>query len=196
MARKVIVVTDGDHLARRALQIAAKQIPARVISRSAGNPTVLTADELIHFVKQAKFDPVIVMFDDNGNGGHASGEKALLELAAHPDVDVIGALAVASNTSYVRGVHVNFSIDCMCRKVQSGVNKDGIAIHPRKVFGDTVDVLRKLAVPVVVGIGDIGKMGGRDAPERAAPVTTAAIRAILQTVPMHTLAHASTPSDA
>lgn len=196
MARKVIVVTDGDHLARRALQIAAKQIPARVISRSAGNPTVLTADELIHFVKQAKFDPVIVMFDDNGNGGHASGEKALLELAAHPDVDVIGALAVASNTSYVRGVHVDFSIDCMCRKVQSGVNKDGIAIQPRKVFGDTVDVLRKLAVPVVVGIGDIGKMGGRDAPERAAPVTTAAIRAILQTVPMHTLAHASTPSDA
>lgn len=177
--RKVIVVTDGDDLSRRALQMAARQIPARVISRSAGNPTKLTAPQLVDYVKRAKYDPVIVMFDDNGDRGVSVGEQALFDLVAHPDVEVIGALAVASNTSLVQGIEVDFSIDCTGRRVESGVNKDGIAIGSDKVFGDTVDVLRRLRVPVVVGIGDIGKMGGRDSPERASPITTAALRAIV-----------------
>jgi stage V sporulation protein AE len=177
--RRVIVVTDGDHLARRALKMAAKQLRVHVISRSAGNPSKLTAPELVRYVMDAERDPVIVMFDDNGDGGQSSGEQALVDFVAHPSVRVIGALAVASNTSLVQGVKVDFSIDCMGRRVTSGVNKDGIAIAPNKIYGDTVDVLRKLRVPVVVGVGDIGKMGGRDAPERASPVTTAALQAIL-----------------
>lgn len=177
--RRVIVVTDGDHLARRALKIAAKQLQIRVISRSAGNPSKLTALELVSYVLEAKRDPVIVMFDDNGDGGQSAGEQALLDFVAHPAVRVIGALAVASNTSLVQGVPVDFSIDCMGRHVASGVNKDGVATAPSKIYGDTVDVLRKLRVPVVVGVGDIGKMGGRDAPERASPITTAALQAIL-----------------
>lgn len=40
--RRVILVTDGDHIAKRALQVAAKRIHARVISRSAGIPTPLS----------------------------------------------------------------------------------------------------------------------------------------------------------
>ncbi|HHW49425.1 MAG TPA: stage V sporulation protein AE, partial [Clostridiaceae bacterium] len=43
--RKVILVTDGDSVAKEAVEIAASNIGARCISDSAGNPTVLTGQE-------------------------------------------------------------------------------------------------------------------------------------------------------
>ena len=178
--RRVILVTDGDVLARRALEVAAKRIHARVISRSAGNPTPLSGVELVVFVKQAPYDPVIIMLDDNGNHYEGDGEEALQVLLVHPDIEIMGALAVASNTSLVLGVPVDFSIDYQGRRVETGVNKDGQAVAQYLVFGDTVDALRGLEVPVIVGIGDIGKMAGRDSPERGAPVTTRALRALIQ----------------
>lgn len=178
--RRVILVTDGDVLARRALEVAAKRIHARVISRSAGNPTPLSGVELVVFVKQAPYDPVIIMLDDNGNHYEGGGEEALQVLLVHPDIEIMGALAVASNTSLVLGVPVDFSIDYRGRRVETGVNKDGQAVAQYLVFGDTVDALRGLQVPVIVGIGDIGKMAGRDSPERGAPVTTRALRALIQ----------------
>jgi len=177
---KVILVTDGDQLAKRALEIAARRIRARVISRSAGNPTPLSGVELVVYVKQTPYDPVIIMLDDNGNHHEGGGEEALQVLLAHPDIEIMGALAVASNTSLVRGVPVDFSFDFQGRRVETGVNKDGQAIGRYLVFGDTVDALRGLEAPVIIGIGDIGKMGGRDAPERGAPVTTRALRALIQ----------------
>lgn len=177
--KRVILVTDGDTFARRALEIAAKQLNMRVISKTAGNPTPLSGVEIVHYVKQAKDDPVLVMFDDNGDGNQAGGEEALHVICHHPDIEVIGALAVASNTSLVSGVGVDFSIDEHGRQVSTGVDKDGHPIRRYMVFGDTVDALRELDLPVIVGIGDIGKMAGRDSPERAAPVTTIALQRLL-----------------
>lgn len=177
--RQVILVTDGDTFARRALEIAAKQLKMRVISRSAGNPTRLSGVEIVEYVKQAKYDPVLVMFDDNGDGNQARGEEALHVICNHPDIEVIGALAVASNTSLVGGVGVDFSIDANGHRVSTGVNKDGQPIPRYLIFGDTVDALSQLNLPVIVGIGDIGKMAGRDSPERAAPVTTEALRCLM-----------------
>ncbi|MCL6453257.1 MAG: stage V sporulation protein AE [Alicyclobacillus sp.] len=177
--KRVILVTDGDTLARRALEMAAKRLHLRVISRTAGNPTRLSGTEIVRYVKQTPYDPVLVMFDDNGDLHQAGGEEALRVLCSHPDIEVIGALAVASNTSSVQGVGVDFSIDASGQRVETGVDKLGRPIPRFLVFGDTVDALRDLDLPVIVGIGDIGKMHGADAPERAAPVTTAAIAAIL-----------------
>lgn len=179
--KRVIVVTDGDHIAKRALKIAAKRIHARIISRSAGNPTPLGGVELVNYIRQTPFDPVVVMLDDNGSSQQGDGEEAMAVLLSHPDVQVIGALAVASNTTFVQGVAVDFSIDCYGRRVETAVNKDGIVTSDFLIRGDTVDILSDVSVPVIVGIGDIGKMGGRDAPERGAPVTTKALNTIVDT---------------
>lgn len=188
--KRVILVTDGDTFARRALEMAARRLQLRVISKTAGNPTRLSGIEIVQYVAQTRSDPVLVMFDDNGDVHQAGGEEALRELCTHPDVEVIGALAVASNTRLVRGVGIDFSIDKNCNLVQSGVDKLGNPFPKFLVFGDTVDVLRDLDLPLIVGIGDIGKMHGHDSPERGAPVTTAAITAIIAHHNRKQLAHA------
>lgn len=193
--RQVILVTDGDTYARRALEIAARQLHMRVISRTAGNPTRLSGIEIVQYVKQAKYDPVLVMFDDNGNLNEGDGEEALRVLCTHPDIEVIGALAVASNTSLVQGVGVDFSIDANGHVVQTGVDKDGMPIRRYMVFGDTVDALRDLNLPVVVGIGDVGKMAGHDAPERAAPITRRALEAIVSAYGRRQNTAAHSPAD-
>lgn len=177
--RRVIVVTDGDQIAKRALKLAARRTNCRIILRTAGNPSRLSGIEIVKLIRQTPFDPVIVMFDDNGDEAISDGEMALSVLLGHPDVQVIGALAVASNTYSARGAAVDFSVDCNGQKVETAVNKEGIPINSYIVYGDTVDILRQHDVPIVVGIGDIGKMGGKDAPERGAPVTTRAIELIL-----------------
>jgi stage V sporulation protein AE len=179
VSRRIIVVTDGDKIALRALCIAAKRTHCRVISQSAGNPTRLGGIELVELIKQTPYDPVLVMLDDNGDYNESAGETALSVLAQHPDIRVIGALAVASNTPKVYGTAVDFSVDRRGNRVETGVDKDGIPIMDFMVFGDTVDILRKENIPLIVGIGDIGKMRGYDAPEKGAPVTTKALRLII-----------------
>jgi stage V sporulation protein AE len=183
--RRVIVVTDGDHMAKRALKMVAKQTECTVIIQSAGNPTRLTGERLVEFIQEAPFDPVIVMLDDNGDAHQSDGELALATLLTHPGIQVIGALAVASNTLATAGITVDFSFDCEGRRVESGVNKDGIAIDEYVVHGDTVDILRKHATPLIIGIGDIGKMAGHDSPERGSPITTKAIKYILSQEPIY-----------
>jgi len=42
-----------------------------------------------------------------------------------------------------------------------------------------VEILDRLNIPVVVGIGDIGKMDGADDPDRGSPLTTKALREIM-----------------
>lgn len=177
--KRVIVVTDGDHMALRALRMAARRTGCRVIAKSAGNPTPLSGVELVQCIRDAEGDPVIVMLDDNGDSNQSGGEEALSVLLHHPDVDVIAALAVASKTSSVEGAAVDFSIDRYGNRIERAVDKDGCESNSYIVEGDTVDILRRLDVPVVIGIGDIGKMHGMDAPERGAPVTTAAIEWVL-----------------
>ncbi|HBG17323.1 MAG TPA: stage V sporulation protein AE, partial [Firmicutes bacterium] len=48
-----------------------------------------------------------------------------------------------------------------------------------KLKGDTVDILNGLKIPLIVGIGDIGKMGQADDYEQGANITTRAIKEIL-----------------
>jgi stage V sporulation protein AE len=64
--RKVILVTDGDRIAKGAVEVAAANIGGRCISASAGNPTELEGREIIELIKSAHHDPVVVMVDDMG----------------------------------------------------------------------------------------------------------------------------------
>lgn len=176
---RVILVTDGDGVAREAVETAARNLGLRCISASAGNPTPLDGEQLVGLVRQAAHDPVVVMVDDRGDPGPGPGEQALAYLAAHPDVRVLGAVAVASDTPG-RGVPVDCSITADGAVVQGPVNKAGQPAGGTFLRGDTVGVLRRLRVPVVVGMGDPGKMAGADAAARGAYLTTRAIGVVLR----------------
>lgn len=179
--KKVILVTDGDSVARQALEVAAKRIGVRCISRSAGNPTTLSGLQLVELVKQAPYDPVVVMFDDCGLDGEGQGETALYEVATHPDIEVLGVIAVASHCYRSKGTPVHIALDRYGNLVGHAVDKDGQVKQdqPLRIFGDTVEVLNKLPVPLIVGVGDIGKMKAFDDVERGAPVTSKALQLIL-----------------
>ncbi|MXQ52190.1 stage V sporulation protein AE [Shimazuella alba] len=179
--RKVILVTDGDQIAKDSLEKAAKNIGGRCISLSAGNPSPLTADSLVSFITQAAYDPILVMFDDCGSSKTGSGESNLYEVATHPDIEVLGALVVASNCMRSRGTPVHMSLDSYGNIVSTGVNKFGYHQRQRtaRIYGDTVEILNKLSIPVIIGIGDIGKMRHRDTILIGSPVTTKAIQLIL-----------------
>lgn len=178
--RKVIFVTDGDSVARDVIESVAQKIGGRCISGSAGNPTMLTGVEIVEKIKQTPYDPVLVMFDDNGRMFKGKGETAMEYIAKHPDISVLGAIAVASNTKSVSGIKVDFSIDQNGNIVKNGVNKEGISMKDsNRVYGDTVDILNYLELPIIIGIGDIGKMDGRDHLKNGAPITLKAINIIL-----------------
>jgi stage V sporulation protein AE len=137
--------------------------------------------ELVELIKKAACDPVLVMFDDCGDVLEGAGERALRVVANHPDVEVLGVIAVASNCDRGWGAPVDVALDRYGQPVDHAVDKYG-RVHsemPLHIFGDTVGVLRELDVPVVVGIGDLGKMGNNDLPERGAPVTRKAVELIL-----------------
>lgn len=181
-ARNIIIITDGDRVASKAVQHVAQEIGGRCISCSGGNPTPLSGDELVTEILSAAYDPVLVMFDDNGQGGYGVGEMALRYVATHPQINVLGAIAVASNTEAVSGTHIDLSIDANGHVVESAVDKDGhIDPNPEnRVFGDTVDVLDDLKIPLIIGVGDVGKMQGHDHIRYGCPVTTKAVELILQ----------------
>lgn len=180
--RKVILITDGDHIAQKAVEIVAKQIGGRCISLSAGNPTPLSGREIVELIKQAECDPVLVMFDDNGHYGEGRGEQAMEYVVNHPEIEVLGAIAVASNTEWVRGTTVRFSVDNRGKIVEEAVDKDGYAQKSldNRIYGDTVDILSRLSIPHVIGIGDIGKMQGKDHLRYGCPVTLRAVKWILE----------------
>lgn len=180
--RKVILVTDGDYVAQKVIEEVARQIGGRCISLSAGNPTPLTGMQMVTLIKQAANDPVLVMFDDNGNYGCGRGEQAIEYVVKHPDIEVIGAIAVASNTKWVRGMQVQCSIDNLGRIVDEAVDKDGYSDRSLEnhIYGDTVDILNNLNVPNIIGIGDIGKMEGKDHIRHGSPITRKAVEWILE----------------
>ncbi|WP_307338965.1 stage V sporulation protein AE [Caldalkalibacillus uzonensis] len=180
--RHIIIITDGDDVARQVLQQVAKDIGGRCITRSAGNPTPLSGEEIVDLILQAKQEPVLVMFDDNGKAGYGSGESAMLQVAMHPSIEVLGVIAVASNTARTKCAHADVVIDAEGRIVEQGVDKDGDVLPSREkcIFGDTVETLDQLHIPIIVGIGDIGKMKGRDHIRYGAPVTHKAVEIILE----------------
>lgn len=179
--RKIIVVTDGDQVAREALEKVAKQIQGRVISLSAGNPTLLSGPQLVRLIHRAKYDPVIVMFDDCGNSKEGYGEKALRYVANHQSIEVIGAIAVASNCLKSRGTPVHMALDYQGNVISHSVDKYGRPQYHEemRIYGDTVEVLNAIQIPIIIGIGDVGKMRRYDYYKIGAPVTTKAIQLLL-----------------
>ncbi|MCT4593310.1 MAG: stage V sporulation protein AE [Anaeromicrobium sp.] len=179
--RKVILVTDGDSVAQRAVEEAARNVGGRCISRSGGNPTPITGNEIVNLVKTAKHDPVVVMVDDMGDSGTAQGEMALYELANHPDIEILGVVAVAANTPGVEGVKVDFSVTSQGQIYRGAVDKQGDKTNDNILYGDTVDIIDKCNnIPIIVGVGDIGKMHGRDNVEIGSPIVTKAMEEILK----------------
>ena len=178
--RKVILVTDGDKVARKTVEVASRNVGARCISASWGNPTGKTGAEIVNMVKQAPHDPIVVMLDDKGHQGTGKGEAALEYICRHPEIEVLGVVAVASNTPATEGIKVNESVTSEGDIIKGAVNKLGCPDpNHKKLKGDTVDVLNRLDVTNIVGIGDIGKMEGADYYALGAPITTKALEEIL-----------------
>ena len=181
MRRRVILVTDGDEYAQRTIELLTKEFGGRCISASQSNPTKLTGRKIVELIMQTPHDPVFVMFDDSGYIGEGSGEKALKYVATNKQIDVLGVLAVASNTHRWEWARVDVSIDREGRLTEYGVDKFGLAdVEIGRINGDTVYCLDELHVPIIVGIGDIGKMYGNDDWKRGSPITKQAIQLILE----------------
>lgn len=176
--RCVIAITDGDQVARKSVELVARRVGARCISLSAGNPTPLTGQQIVEKVKATPYDPVIVMLDDKGKHGPGKGEQALQYLAEHPQIELLGVVAVASNTPQVHDIKVDESITCDGQAISGGVDKYGRPTH-HGITGDTVEILPRLDIPVIIGTGDTGKMDGADASSKGAPITTKAVEEIL-----------------
>lgn len=161
--------------------MAAHNVGARFISLTVGNPTPMTGRQVVEQIKKTPLDPVIVLVDDRGKSGLGKGEQVLKYVAEHPDIEVIGAIAVASNTSHTEGVRVDESVTRDGQVIPGPVDKLGNpegAGH-RLLEGDTVDVLNRLKIPIIIGTGDTGKMDFADDYAKGAPVTTRALREII-----------------
>ncbi|MDP4162499.1 MAG: stage V sporulation protein AE [Bacillota bacterium] len=181
LRRRVIIITDGDEYAKRAIQLVASQVGGRCISSSYGNPSKLTGPQLVKLIKKTPNDPVLVMFDDSGLLGEGAGERALKYVAQHKDIEVLGIIAVASKTRQEEWTRVDVCIDRDGKLTPFGVDKFGIPeLEMGRLNGDTVYCLDELDVPLIVGIGDIGKMGKFDQYERGSPITKMAVELILE----------------
>lgn len=179
--RRVILVTDGDQYALQAVQYVATKIGGRCIARSQGNPSILPGQELVQLILSTPYDPVFVLFDDCGLEGEGAGEKALKYVVSHPQIDVLGAIAVASNSNHKEWTKVDISIDRYGELTEYGVDKYGVPdIEMGRLNGDTVYCLDQLNLPIIVGIGDIGKMNGKDCVQKGAPITMKATQIILE----------------
>lgn len=179
--RRVILITDGDAYAKQAVEYVASEIGGRCISLSAGNPTTLSGSEMVEYVLQTPHDPVLLMFDDSGLQGEGSGEIALKYVATNPNIEVIGAIAVASKTHSNEWTRVDVSIDRDGNLTEFGVDKSGLPdIERGRLNGDTVYCLDQLNIPVIIGVGDIGKMARKDSVRMGCPITKKAVEIILE----------------
>ncbi|WP_083189775.1 stage V sporulation protein AE [Orenia metallireducens] len=181
--KRVIVVTDGDSTAQKAVEEASRKLNLRVISKSGGNPTPCSGKKLLSLIQDCPTDPVVVMFDDEGNFNCGKGEHAMEKVMDSDDIEILGVVAVASNAKDVKGIHPDCSITCEGKLVSRPVDKEGEAEKEGHFVleGDTVDVLNRFDDDlIIVGIGDVGKMSGKDNCEIGAPITTKALEEILK----------------
>lgn len=177
--KRVIIFTDGDPTAYRALSEACHELSCHPLKASRGNPTPLDGQELVRQILEAPVEPVVVMVDDRGEAGLGEGERALDVLIHSPELDVMGVVAVAANTHPVQGVQVGESVDQDGQVVQDAVDKDGHVLGSPVLKGDTVDVLQGFS-GTIVGLGDPGKMQGHDAIRKGVPATRRALEEILK----------------
>jgi stage V sporulation protein AE len=178
--RKVILVTDGDAVAQRAVEVAAANIGGRCISASAGNPTILSGNEIIELINKAPHDPVVVMVDDRGAKGMGKGEIAMETIIESDVVDVLGIVAVSSNGKDCNGIKISCSITKDGKVVEAAVDKHGNNVGEKKICGDTLSVLRGKEDLVIVGMGDPGKMDYDDDIFKGSPVTTMALKEVMK----------------
>ncbi|MFK9093149.1 stage V sporulation protein AE [Bacillus salipaludis] len=184
--RRVILVTDGDEYAKRAVAHVAREIGGRCISSSHGNPSTLSGPEIVKLIKKAPYDPVLVMFDDSGIVGEGAGESALKYVALHKDIEVLGVIAVAAKSRHEEWTRVDVSIDRDGELTPYGVDKYGIPeLEIGRINGDTVYCLDELNVPIIVGVGDIGKMARHDSYKLGSPITKKAVELILERSGFH-----------
>jgi stage V sporulation protein AE len=181
---RVILITDGDQVAQHVVEDIAMSLGLRCISASGGNPTPISGKEIVELLHKVHHDPVLVMFDDRGSRHKGNGEVAMEYVANHPDIEVLGAVAVASNTTGIVGIAADECITSKGDIVNHSVDKNGISKRTNNknsiITGDTVDVLNNVDVPFIVGVGDIGKMDRADDISRGAPITRKAIEEILK----------------
>ncbi len=179
--RRVILITDGDDYALKSLEIIAREIGGTCLSLSHGNPTNLTGSVLVNLIKKTEKDPVLVMFDDSGIIGVGPGETALVTVAKDPEIEVLGVIAVASRTRKEEWTKIDVCIDRYGVLTANGVDKYGIQeVESGRLYGDTVYSLDGLDVPMIVGVGDIGKMAGKDHFKKGSPITRQAVELILE----------------
>jgi stage V sporulation protein AE len=178
--RKVILVTDGDRVAERAVEVAASNIGGRCISGSSGNPTILTGDQIVDLIKIAHHDPVVVMVDDRGKKGMGSGEEAMVKIMKNENIELMGIVAVSSNGKDCNGLDVTCSITKDGNIIENAVDKWGNDTLSDRICGDTLSVLRGMKNLVIVGIGDPGKMDYKDDASKGAPITTMALKEVMK----------------
>ena len=178
MKRKVIIVSDGDQIAKKAVEHVAHFVGGRCISSSAGNPTPLNGKKIAEMIFSTPHDPVLVMIDDKGECGKGKGENALEYLIHHPLIEILGLVAVASNSNCKEKIEVDYSIDSTGRVISGSVNKDGVPVYVG-LSGDAIELLKFKEVPVVIGTGDTGKMNGTDSENIGNPITLKAVKEIL-----------------
>ncbi|NMA15098.1 MAG: stage V sporulation protein AE [Clostridia bacterium] len=182
MKKRVVIITDGDEVAKKTVETVAQNIGGCCISATSGNPTPLNGEKIVELIKTAWKEPILVMLDDKGCRGKGRGEQALEYIAKHQDIEVLGVVAVAANTRHCHGIKIKHSITMTGQIVNGPVDKEGMPEPPGHEIleGDTVGVLDSLNIPTVVGIGDIGKMHDYDRYDRGAKITTQAVKFILK----------------
>ncbi|URZ07185.1 stage V sporulation protein AE [Clostridium felsineum] len=178
MKHKIIILTDGDKIAKKAAERVAKNINGRCISISSGNPSKINGEEVIKLIKCAKEDPTIIMVDDRGDIGRGNGEKIIQTIIKSQEVILMGIVAVASNSAG-SGIRVDYSIDKWGNIIKHAVDKYGNEKDNRIIIGDTINTINPNDVPVIIGIGDPGKMDGNDDLSKGCPILTAAVKLII-----------------
>ena len=179
--RNIIIITDGDEYAKKTVEYVAKEIGGRCISSSYGNPTRKNGPELIKLIQSAAYDPVLVMFDDSGLVGEGAGEQVMKYVAEHPSINLLGIIAVAAKTKQAEWTKVDVCIDRDGNLTEFGVDKFGVPeMDIKRINGDTVYCIDSIHAPIVVGIGDIGKMSKYDDIRIGSPITMSAVKLILE----------------
>lgn len=131
--RKVILVTDGDEVARSAVELATYNVGGRCITASSGNPTVLSGVEIVELIKTAPYDPVVVMVDDKGTKGKGKGELAMETIFNDDGIEVLGVVAVSSNGRDCKKIPLTCSITKDGRVIENGVDKYGNDNHSKRI---------------------------------------------------------------
>ncbi|SDL64637.1 stage V sporulation protein AE [Sediminibacillus halophilus] len=179
--KKVIIITDGDEYAKKTMDYLSQQLGGTCLAYLSDNPTHASEKQVTEAIMAAPEEPVYVLIDDAGAPGPGAGEKILLGLAKNENIQIMGAIAVAAHTKNAEWTRFTLAIDQDGQLTSNGISKEGIPIPEiGRINGDTIYSLDQVDIPVVVAIGDIGKMQGKDDIKKGSPITRKAIEIILE----------------